>query len=179
MITAIREVRRARGMTLTQVAAACDPPTTAQTIGRLEVGTRNVSLDWLRRIAAALDVEAADLVRMPDRADLPVIAVLDARGVRAPRRRMIVTPPLVAPGQVAIVVQADTGGYRAGDALWCDMLPPEDFAQAMARDVLVPAGAGRYVFGRLAGCDPVRLDGVADALAPAWLAHPTTLTRRL
>ena len=36
MITRIREVRKAKGLTLEQVGALCDPPTTAQTIGRLE-----------------------------------------------------------------------------------------------------------------------------------------------
>ena len=44
MITRIREVRRARGMTLDDVAKACVPPTTPQTIGRLETGTRTVSV---------------------------------------------------------------------------------------------------------------------------------------
>ncbi|RZM07363.1 MAG: XRE family transcriptional regulator, partial [Sphingomonas sp.] len=51
MITAIREVRRAKSMTLEDVARACVPPTTAQTIGRLETGTRTVSVGWLNRIA--------------------------------------------------------------------------------------------------------------------------------
>ena len=54
MITRIREVRRARGMTLDDVARACQPPTTPQTIGRLETGTRTVSVGWLNRIADAL-----------------------------------------------------------------------------------------------------------------------------
>ena len=62
MITRIREVRRARGMTLDDVAQACNPPTTPQTIGRLETGTRTVSVGWLNRIADALGVDAADLV---------------------------------------------------------------------------------------------------------------------
>ena len=44
MITRIREVRKARGMTLDDVAKACRPATTAQTIGRLETGTRTVSI---------------------------------------------------------------------------------------------------------------------------------------
>ena len=70
MITAIREVRRAKGMTLEDVARACVPPTTAQTIGRLETGTRTVSVAWLNRIAAALGVNAADLVKLPERPDL-------------------------------------------------------------------------------------------------------------
>ena len=79
MITAIREVRRAKGLTLEDVARRCAPPTTAQTIGRLETGTRTVSIGWLNRIAAALGVEASDLVTLPDRKDLPVAAILDSR----------------------------------------------------------------------------------------------------
>ena len=58
MITRIREVRRAKGLTMADVAERCDPPTTAQTIGRLETGTRTVSVGWLNRIAEALAVEA-------------------------------------------------------------------------------------------------------------------------
>ena len=75
MITRIREVRRARGMTLDDVAQACSPPTTPQTIGRLETGTRTVSIGWLNRIAEALGVEASDLVEAGgDKAELPVVA---------------------------------------------------------------------------------------------------------
>ncbi len=86
MITAIREVRRAKGLTLEDVAQRCDPPTTAQTIGRLETGTRTVSVKWLNRIAGALGVEAADLVHLPDQVDVPVAAILAADGVHAPTR---------------------------------------------------------------------------------------------
>ena len=71
MITRIREVRRARGMTLDEVARACTPPTTPQTIGRLETGTRTVSVGWLNRIAGALRVDAADLVDHPEHAETP------------------------------------------------------------------------------------------------------------
>ena len=70
MITRIREVRRARGMTLDDVARQCEPPTTPQTIGRLETGTRTVSVGWLNRIAKALRVEAQDLVEGTDRQSL-------------------------------------------------------------------------------------------------------------
>ena len=60
MINSIRAVRRAKGLTLEEVGARCDPPTTAQTIGRLETGTRTLSLGWMNRIAKALGVDAAD-----------------------------------------------------------------------------------------------------------------------
>ena len=100
MITAIREVRRAKGLTLDEVAGRCVPPTTAQTIGRLEMGTRTVSIGWLNRIAAALDVAAADLVKLPDRAELPVAAILDANGANTPRRPTSIAPLAVRHGQI-------------------------------------------------------------------------------
>ncbi|MBX3593704.1 helix-turn-helix transcriptional regulator [Sphingomonas sp.] len=149
MITAIREVRRAKGMTLEDVGRACDPPTTAQTIGRLETGTRTVSVAWLNRIAAALDVDAADLVKLPGRPDIDVAAVLDAAGATAPRRAATVAPPHAEPGLLAVTVAGGIGDYRAGDVVWCRRLAPEAFGQALNRDVLVPRPAGRFLFGRL------------------------------
>ena len=185
MITAIREVRRARGMTLDDVARACVPPTTAQTIGRLETGTRTVSVGWLNRIAAALGVAAADLVTLPDRAELPVAATLDAAGAHAPRAAATVTPPVPLAGMVAVTVRGTFGDYRAGDDLWCAMLDPDRFADALGADVLAPIPAGRFAFGRLAS---VRDDGVdllpptgapVTVAAPAWLARPVRLVRSL
>src|SRR5213075_2641945 len=113
MITRIREVRRARGMTLDDVAKACVPATTPQTIGRLETGTRTVSVGWLNRIAAALGVDAADLVQLPDRPDIAVAAVLDASGVHAPARAATVVPPKAAPELIAVAVAGGIGDYRA------------------------------------------------------------------
>ena len=188
MITAIREVRRAKGLTLDEVAARCDPPTTPQTIGRLECGTRTVSLPWLNRIAAALEVAPADLVTMPERADLPVAALLDARGAHAPRRAQTVTAPAPAPGLVSMVVGAGVGDYRAGDELWLETLEPTRFAEAMNRDVLVPKPAGRFLFGRLLSIAP---DGALQLLppghasrpenvgSPPWLARAVKLVRSL
>ncbi|HJO67215.1 MAG TPA: helix-turn-helix transcriptional regulator, partial [Sphingomonas sanguinis] len=100
MITAIREVRRAKGMTLDDVARACCPPTTPQTIGRLEMGTRTVSLPWLNRIAAALGCTTADLVTLPVRETLPVAALLGPRGAIAPRSARAVSPPCATPGML-------------------------------------------------------------------------------
>lgn len=114
-----------------------DPPTTAQTIGRLETGTRTVSVDWLNRIAAALDVDAADLVRLPDRPDIAVAATLDAGGAQAPRRPATVAPPHAEPELVAITVSCGVGDYRTGDVIWCRRLPPAAFASALNRDVLI------------------------------------------
>ncbi len=156
MITAIREVRRAKGLTLDDVARRCVPPTTAQTIGRLETGTRTVSVGWLNRIADALGVTAADLVKLPERAEIAVAAVLDASGAHAPRRPAAVAPPLPAPGLTAVAIAAGIGDYRAGDELWCETLAPDAYAHALNRDVLVPRPAGRFLFGRLIGREEER-----------------------
>ena len=130
MITRIREVRRARKLTLQEVADRCNPPTTPQTIGRLETGTRTVSVGWLNRIADALGVGASDLVQLPEREDVPVAAILGSAGVNAPRKERVIVPPHPQPGQVAVLVEAGIGDYRAGDELWLERLAPEAFARA-------------------------------------------------
>lgn len=187
MITAIREVRRARGMTLDDVARACVPPTTAQTIGRLETGTRTVSVGWLNRIAAALGVEAADLVKLPDHAELPVAAVLSADGAHAPGRPIVVPPPRAAAGMVGISVTGGIGDYRSGDTIWCEPLAPEHFGGALNRDVLIPRLGGRFLFGRLIGREGERLQllplgaGQRQQVVsdPPWIARAVTLIRAL
>jgi len=187
MITRIREVRRARKLTLQEVADRCDPPTTPQTIGRLETGTRTVSVDWLNRIAGALGVEAADLVTLPDREDVPIAATLDHDGAHAPRRDGVVVPPRPGPGLVAMTVGSGVGDYRSGDEIWLRRLEPQDFASALNRDVLVPRPAGRFIFGRLIGREAGKLlilplgagqrqTVVAD---PAWAAVAVKLVRTL
>ena len=187
MITRIREVRRARGLTLDDVARRCDPPTTAQTIGRLETGTRTVSVGWLNRIAKALGVEAQDLVERGETAELKVAAILGAGGASAPRRSAIVVPPRVDEGQLAVTVSASVGEYRAGDEIWCDTLQPEDYARALNRDVLVPRPAGRFLFGRLINRDsdklqvlPLEAGGRQQVVAnPPWLGVAIRLVRTL
>jgi transcriptional regulator with XRE-family HTH domain len=157
MITCIREVRRAKGLTLLDVAGRCDPPTTAQTIGRLETGTRTVSVDWLNRIARALDADAADLVRTPAKAELPVAALLGREGAQAPGKMLTATPPYPGPDALAVIVEESVGDYRAGDVLWCERIAPDRFGHALNRDVLVPRAGGRFAFGRMIGLESDRL----------------------
>ncbi len=187
MITRIREVRKARGLTLEDVAARCVPPTTAQTIGRLETGTRTVSVKWLNRIAAALDVQASDLVDLPQSEAVPVAALVGPDGAAAPTRPLTLVPPPVPKGAIGIRINAAMGDYRAGDELWCASLPPERFAEALNRDVLIPRPAGRFIFARLIGRDDTKLhllplgpgsrqQVVSD---PPWIALPVRLIRAL
>ncbi len=188
MITRIRDVRRARKLTLQDVADRCDPPTTPQTIGRLETGARTVSLAWLNRIAAALEVEATDLVEFAERGgDVPLAASLGVDGAHAPRRPSVILPPRPEPGMVAVAVQSSVGDYRSGDEIWCLRLAPDAFGRALNRDVLVPRPAGRFLFGRLIGREAGKLHllplgggrrqlVIAD---PSWIGMATKLLRSL
>jgi transcriptional regulator with XRE-family HTH domain len=188
MITRIRDVRRARKMTLQDVADRCDPPTTPQTIGRLETGTRTVSVGWLNRIAAALGVEASELVQLPERDDIPVAATIDHEGAHAPRREGVSLPPCAAPGTIAVSVSSGVGDYRSGDQIWCDRIEEAgDYGRAMNRDVLVPRPAGRFLFGRLIGREEGKLHllplGVGQrqlvVADPLWLGLAVQLIRAL
>jgi transcriptional regulator with XRE-family HTH domain len=188
MITRIREVRKARGLTLEDVARRCIPETTPQTIGRLETGTRTVSVGWLNRIAKALGVDAQDLVATGEASpELKVAAVLGASGATPPRKTAIVIPPRATDSQVALTVSSSVGNYRAGDEIWCDVLEPDDFGRALNRDILVPRVAGRFIFGRLINRDadklqvlPLEPGGRQQVVSnPAWIAVASILVRRL
>ncbi len=187
MITRIRDVRRAKKMTLQDVADACEPPTTPQTIGRLETGTRTVSVGWLNRIAKALEVDAGELVKLPDREDIPLAAILDREAAHAPRREGFALPPQAKPGMVSVSVASGIGDYRSGDDIWCERLAPEAFGTAMNRDVLVPRPAGRFLYGRLIGGEEGKLHilplgpGQRQLVvaAPPWLAVAVKLIRSL
>lgn len=187
MITRIREVRRAKGLTLDDVAKRCDPPTTAQTIGRLETGTRTVSIGWLNRMAAALGVTPADLVDMPGKAHIPVAAYLGGDGAYAPVRPSNFVAPSVEGDMVGLRIMASIGDYRAGDEVWCRRIGPAEFASALNRDVLFPRPGGRFLFGRLIGREGERVQILPLAPNsrqqilndPAWAAVATRLIRAL
>ncbi|MCC7393361.1 MAG: helix-turn-helix transcriptional regulator [Sphingomonadaceae bacterium] len=183
----IRTVRKARRLTLEQVAARCTPPTTAQTIGRLEMGTRVLSLGWLNRIAAALDVEPRALLNMAGDAELPICAVVAGDGAHAPTKAEMAAMPFVEPDMVGIRFAATLGDYRRGDQLWCRRLARADIAQAINRDILVPRPQGRFIFGRLLAIDAQNMqilplaDGARQQVVAQgdWLALPVQLVRQL
>ena len=124
MINRIREIRKAKHLTLAGLAAACDPPTTAQTIGRLETGTRTLSTKWMDRIGAALGVDPQVLVRSEDGPRAQIIAELDAGDVHPlDTAREAILPTEIAgaadrAAMIVIEVTAPAGEYRAGDTIW-------------------------------------------------------------
>jgi transcriptional regulator with XRE-family HTH domain len=190
MINRIRDIRKQKGLTLADVAAACSPPTTAQTIGRLETGMRNLSLGWMNRIAAALEVDPEMLVRGETAAQPQVVARLTEAGAEAlsaPRDAILPTELETGSPLLCLMVEASAGEYRAGDQLWLRQLPPEEAPRMINRDVLVPRKGGRFAFGRLIdrrgslvgllppglGQRQIVIDG------PEWLAMAEMLVRKL
>ena len=192
MTNRIRDIRKAKGLTLADLGAACDPPTTAQTIGRLETGMRQLSLGWMNRIAAALGVDPASLMRDEAAAPARIVAELAASGpeaLTAPREALL---PLAligddGPPPLVLAVRESIGEYRPGDLLWLRQLSPDETAGAINRDCLVPRPGGRFAFGRLidrrgtlvgllppgAGQKQVVVDN------PAWIAVAAMLVRPL
>lgn len=190
MINRIRDIRREKGWTLADLAEACDPPTTAQTIGRLETGMRNLSIKWMDRIGAALGVAPDTLVRA-DATDHPqIVATLAASGAEPLAKPRDAIPPTELGGDGALVVlavEAAAGPYLAGDQLWLRQLDPADASRAINRDVLVPRKGGRFAFGRLIDRKG-QLVGVLPPGAgqkqqvvesPAWIAVAEMLVRKL
>jgi transcriptional regulator with XRE-family HTH domain len=187
MQSRIRDVRKAKGLTLADVAARCKPATTAQTIGRLETGMRVLSLIWINRIADALGVDSSDLVALPDQQYLPVAAILGDDGTHAPTKEERIMVPNIGGSMIGLRIAATSGEYRRGDELWMEQLQPDAFATALNLDVLVPRPGGRFLFGRLLGREDGRLhilpleagarqQVVAD---PAWIAKAVRLVRPL
>jgi transcriptional regulator with XRE-family HTH domain len=190
MINRIRDIRRQKALTLADVAQRCSPPTTAQTIGRLETGMRNLSLSWMNRIAAALEVAPELLVR-PDAAAQPrIIARLTDHGAEALSAPLdAILPTALAAGKPLLVMAIETGAgeYRAGDQLWLREAPPDEHHRLINRDVLVPRPGGRFAFGRMIDRDDQRVALLPPGIGqrqividhPAWLASAEMLVRAL
>jgi transcriptional regulator with XRE-family HTH domain len=187
MTSRLREIRKSRGLTLAEVAARCVPPTTAVTIGRLETGTRQLTVPWVERLGTALEIEPRQLIAQTSDESIPVAAQLLADGAQALSAPLALHAPVAPPGAIGLVVRDSQGDYRAGDQLWLEQLPPERFAEAINTDVLVPRPVGRFVFGRMVATEGTRLQilplrpgarqtVVADA---PWLGRTLSLIRRL
>ena len=190
MINRVRDIRKQKGMTLADVAARCTPPTTAQTIGRLETGMRNLSLVWMNRIAAALGVESELLLRGEDSAQPQLIArLLDtgADALSAPRDAVLPTALGGDGVLVAMTIEHSAGEYRAGDQLWLRQCGPENFARLLNRDVLAPRPGGRFAFGRMIDRNGTRVAILPPGAGskqvvvenPDWLAAAEMLVRTL
>ncbi|MEL1249936.1 helix-turn-helix domain-containing protein [Aurantiacibacter gilvus] len=190
MINRIRDIRKQKGMTLAEVALACNPSTTAQTIGRLETGTRNLSLAWMNRIGAALGVDPETLVKSDDVQPPQVIAKLTESGAESlssPRDAILPTELVDGSALVCLSIETSQGEYRGGDQLWMRQVAPEDAGNLINRDVLAPRSGGRFAFGRLIDRQGTLVGLLPPGIGqrqividnPPWLAVAEMLVRKL
>ncbi len=190
MINRIRDIRKEKGLTLADVAERCSPPTTAQTIGRLETGMRQLSLTWMNRIAAALEVEPELLVRGEEAEQPRYVARFTENGAEAlPAPRDAILPSALGGDAplIALAIDASAGDYRAGDQVWLRQHAPDQGARLLNRDVLAPRSGGRFAFGRLIDRDEHRIailppgPGSRQVVIenPAWIAVTEMLVRKL
>lgn len=194
MINRIREIRRAKGMTLADLAKACDPPTTAQTIGRLETGMRNLSTKWMDRIGAALAIDPEILVRSEGQPRAQIVAELglgEAEALRSPREAILPTEIAAQTADAAALmvleVTASVGEYRPGDMVWLRQIRPDAAGTAINRDCLIPRPGGRFSFGRLidrkgsmVGILPSQSGNKQQVIDnPPWIAVAVMLVRPL
>ncbi|RJY08309.1 helix-turn-helix domain-containing protein [Aurantiacibacter aquimixticola] len=190
MINRIRDIRKSKGMTLAEVAAACEPATTAQTIGRLETGMRNLSLAWMNRIGDALGVDAEALVKGESEGQAQVIAKLTAAGAESlatPRDAILPTELLDSGALICLEIEAGQGEYRPGDQLWMRQVAPDEAGGLINRDVLAPRSGGRFAFGRLIDRQGELVGLLPPGIGqrqividnPAWLAVAEMLVRKL
>jgi transcriptional regulator with XRE-family HTH domain len=190
VINRIRDIRKHKGLTLADVAERCTPQTTAQTIGRLETGMRQLSLGWMNRIAAALEVDPELLVRGGQSEQPRYIARFTESGAEAlpaPRDAILPTELGGDAPLVALAIEQGAGDYRSGDQVWLRQHGPEQYARLLNRDVLAPRPGGRFAFGRLIDRDERRVAILAPGPgsrqvvidSPPWIAVAEMLVRKL
>lgn len=190
MINRIRDIRKQKGLTLAEVASACKPPTTAQTIGRLETGMRNLSLVWMNRIGAALGVEPETLVKSDEGTPAKVVARLTECGAEAltsPRDAILPTELVNGSSLLCLAVEVGQGEYRSGDQIWMREIDIENAANHVNRDVLAPRSGGRFAFGRLFDTEGTRVGILPPGLGqrqivvdnPPFIAVAEMLVRKL
>ena len=150
--TRIRELRKARGLTLQQLAEMVG--TTAQTIQRLETDNMSVSVDWLQRIAPALGVAPPILLDGHNmERSARFLGNLDVDCIVRPGAKQNPTQsiPISVPGKdpVAVRLTSRLGPYDCGTLLVADRLDDDAFASADGRDCLVEISDGTILFRRI------------------------------
>lgn len=169
MHSRIREIRKAKGLTLQEVADRIG--TTAQTVGRLETGMRTLSINWVNRIAEALDCDAADLLAIPEGGDLSILGSVRENGRVSPNSQGTLRLRFPADDCFGLTLEDNIGEFRKGDiAVFCRgrAHPPK---RAIGRIAVVHDKEGRMLMGRLltVGADRV-------TLAPGAAAAPMEIT---
>ncbi|MEO0412941.1 MAG: helix-turn-helix transcriptional regulator [Pseudomonadota bacterium] len=183
----IRALRKERGWTLSELAARITPDApTAQTLARLETGTRTLSLPWLEKIGRALDVSPQDLLTLSDGPSSPMIGVCGVAGIERIKTPTDIDLSVAAKDPVALTFDAPRGRYQAGDMVVFDRIP--DAPHSVIDEALIETKDGRLLFGSVFPGDrpdrywiaaPPPKASLHEVQACAWIAKAVTVIRRL
>lgn len=89
MLTALKRLRRSRGMTQRQLAEKAGWADRLATISDLEKGKTNPTLSTMQQVAAALGVEVRDLFEPSDPAEAEISRMIDDVATLEPEDRDI------------------------------------------------------------------------------------------
>jgi len=144
----IREIRRAKGMTLQQVADRVG--TTAQTIGRLETGMRTLSIDWVRKIAEGLGADPSELLALPEGGDLSIAGHVGPNGKVALKPSGTFSLRLMASQPVAIEINEGIGAHQKGDILIFEQAGAKNLDAAIGKECLIELKDATTIIARVA-----------------------------
>ena len=138
--TRLRELRNARGWTLTDVGKMLG--TTPQTISRLETNVMTVSTDWLQKFADLFGVPVVELLSEGESQGIEVIGVVRPDGLVSPQT----LPPLPIQGGVAhgiaVRLETDMGPFRAGSHVIAEKTEGRNVTTALGEACLCQTEAG-------------------------------------
>jgi transcriptional regulator with XRE-family HTH domain len=161
----IREIRKSKGLTLQQVGDRAG--TTAQTIGRLETGMRKLSVDWIRTIATALEVDPAELLSLPESGDIPIDLEITLKNGISEKAIGVLALRVAAQNPEALRISQNIGAYLKGDTLVFEDKGSENLEKALGNDCLVTFTDGTRHFAKVA-----EIDGQNIILAPLVARGP-------
>jgi transcriptional regulator with XRE-family HTH domain len=147
MRTRIREFRKARDMTLKELADRIG--TTPQTVQRLETANMTVSTAWLAKIAAALSVEPADLIGRAGAREIPILGGIGQHGylsLTPPERPELFHFDVPADDPVAARFDVPINGFRQGAVVIANRLRETDALTAHGLDCIVALPSGKIMF---------------------------------
>jgi transcriptional regulator with XRE-family HTH domain len=153
----MRQYREKLGLGQKVVAERCEPPTTAQQIGRLESGQRKVTMEWAKRVAPALGVDPETILSGPrDIEMIPLVGYVGA-GMKYygnpevgdwGQIELVEAPPGAREGVVAVRVRGDSmfPVYRDKDLLYFDRSREHSPEALFGQDCMVQVkGGSAYV----------------------------------
>lgn len=162
----IREVRKSRGLTLEQLAERLGGKTDASVVGRLETEKIPLTMEWLDRIAKALDSPIGELISIdyvkPKKAKVVGYVGVGEKYYPDPRAGAwmaigeIEAPPGAGDKVVALEVRDDSMGpvYRIGDFVYFDYGGAQ-LADCVGQDCVIQVrGGDAYIKLALEGSRP-------------------------